>query len=104
MSLRQMDPITLLLQDKDMLYLRFAKGLREEDILWLLGVYLEYVENRVILRGSRASTDDFVDHVRYMRCMANYQAIPHLGIIPGTNHIDLKAGGAQRCVTTDLVT
>ncbi len=104
MSIGQMDPITLLLQDEDLLYLRFVKGLREEDILWLLGVYLEYVENRVILRGAKASVDDFVGHVRYMRYQANYLAMPHLGIIPGTNHIVLNAGGALRNVTPALVT
>ncbi len=51
MSLGQMDPTTTFLQDTDLLYLRFPRGLREEDILWLLGEYFEYVEDRVVLRG-----------------------------------------------------
>ena len=50
----------------------------------------EYVENRVILRGAKASEDDFVGHVRYMRYQANYLTMPHLGTILGTNHIVLN--------------
>ncbi len=84
MSIGQMDPITIL-RDEDLLYLRFDKGLKEEDILWFLGVYLEYVENRVILRGAKASVDDFVGHVRYMRHQANYLAMSHHGIIPAVS-------------------
>ena len=86
-----MDPSHASLQDSDFLYLRFSRGLRDEDILWLLGVYLDYVEDKVILRGQTASVDDFVGHVKYKRAMANYQAMPALGLIPGTNNIDLNA-------------
>ena len=82
MSLGQMDSTTTFLRDADLLYLRFPRGLREEDILWLLGVYFEYVEDRVILRGAKASVEDFVGHVNYMWCMATYQAIPTIGVIP----------------------
>ena len=79
--------------DSDFLYLRFSQVLRDEDILWLLGMYLEYMEDKVVLRGQAASVDDFVGHVKYKQVMANYQAMPALGLIPGTNNIDLKARG-----------
>ena len=73
--------------------MRFSRVLRDEDILWLLGVLLEYVEDKVVLRGRAASFDNFVGHVKYMQVMANYQAMPALGLILGTNNIYLKARG-----------
>ena len=91
--LDQMDPSHASLRDSDFLYLRFYRGLQDKDILWLLGVYLEYVEEKVVLRGQAASLDDFVGHVKYKRVMTNYQAMPALGLIPGTNNIDLNARG-----------
>ena len=71
--------------------LRFSRGLRDEDILWLLGVYLVYMEDKVVLRGQAASVDDFVGHIKYKQVMANCQAMPALGLILGTNNIDLNA-------------
>ena len=94
--LHQMDSSHASLQDSDFLYLRFSRGLRDEDILWLLEVYLEYVEDNVVLRGQAASVDDFVGHVKYKWVMANYQTMPALGLIPGTNNIDLNARGGSR--------
>ena len=60
--LNQMDPSHDFLQDSDYFYLRFSRGLRDEDILWLLGVYLDYVEDKVVLRCQATSVDDFVGH------------------------------------------
>ena len=51
--------------DSDFFYLRFSQGIRDNDILWHLGVYLEYVEDKDVLKGGVASVDDFVGHVRY---------------------------------------
>ena len=56
-------------------------------------MYLEYVEDKVVRRGPAASLDQFVEHVKYKRVMANYQAMPALGLIPGTNNIDLNTRG-----------
>ena len=77
--LNQMDSSHASLQDSDFLYLRFSWGLRDEDILWLLGVYWEYVEDKVVLRDQAASVDDFVGHVKHKQVMPNYQAMPALG-------------------------
>ncbi len=57
--LNQVDSSLIFLDDTNLLYLKFPQDLREDDILWLLGVYLEYVEDRFILRGMAASVDDF---------------------------------------------
>ena len=52
---------------------------------------MKYLEDKVVLRGLAASVDDFVGHVKYKRVVADYQAMPALGLIPGTNNIDLNA-------------
>ena len=85
--LNQMESSHTFLQDSDFLYLRFFRGLRDEDILWLLGVYLEYVEDKVVLRGQAASVDDFLGHVKYKRAMTTNQAMSDLGLIPAVVHI-----------------
>ena len=64
--LNQVDPSMIFLDDNDLLYLKLPQGLREEDILLLLGVYIAYVEDRIILRGIASSVDDFAGHIRYM--------------------------------------
>merc|ERR1712082_394074 len=84
----QIDPALILIDDADLLYLRFPRGLKEEDTLWMLGVYLAYVEDKIILRGMAASVNDFVGHARYMRSEANYLAMPSIGIIPGLNYVN----------------
>ena len=97
--LNQMDSNHITLDDSDFFYLRFSQGIRDNDILWHLGVYLEYVEDKDVLRGGVASVDDFVGHVRYKWVMANYQAMPPLGLIPGMNNTDLTAGDLPRCMS-----
>ena len=87
-KLNQVDLALILLDNTDLLYLRFPRGLKEEDILWILGVYLAYVEDKIILRGMATSVDDFVGHARYMRSEANYLAMPSIGIIPGLNYVN----------------
>ncbi|MCP3680891.1 MAG: hypothetical protein GY782_11815, partial [Gammaproteobacteria bacterium] len=87
-KLNQIDPALILIDDTDLLYLRFPRGLKEEDTLWMLGVYLAYVEDKIILRGMAASVNDFVGHARYMRSEANYSAMHSIGIIPGLNYLN----------------
>ena len=97
LNLKNSSHITL--DDADFLYLRFSGGLKVEDILWLLGVYLEYIEDKVVLRGGVASVDDFIGYVKYMRVVANFQAMPSLGLIPGMNSTNLNAMELPRRVS-----
>ena len=64
LRLNQMDSNHTFLRDLDFLDLRFSWGLRDEDILLLLGVYQEHMEYKVVLRGGAASVGDFAGHVR----------------------------------------
>ena len=70
----------------------------------LLGAYLAYVEDRIILRGIASSVDDFVGHVRYMRSEADYLAMPSLGLIPGSTHTIFNARGMSRGVSPTMGT
>ena len=89
-----MDPSLIFLDDACFLYLNFPQGLKDEVISWFLGVFLglAYGKDRVLLRRGAVSVDDFVSQIKYMRSEANYQAMPTLGLIPGTIHTDLNAG------------
>ena len=91
----QIDESLTWVGDEHLLYLSFPSGLRDTDILWLFGVYLEYVEDKVIKRGQAISVDDFVGHTKYNREIANHEAMPGLGLIPGTFLSDLNAGGLR---------
>ena len=44
------------------------------DILWLFGVYLDYVEDKVINRGQAILVEDFVGHTKYNWKLANHEA------------------------------
>ena len=74
------------------------------DILWLYGVYLDYVEDKVIKRGQAISVDDFVRHTKYNRKLASHEAIPDLGVIPGVILFDVDPGGkdGHRSSSTDV--
>ena len=91
----QIDESLTWLGDEHLLYLSFPSGLRDKDILWLLGVYLDYVEDRVVKRGQAISVDDFVGHAKYNREIASHEAMPDLGVIPGTIRSDVNAGGLR---------
>ena len=43
-----------------------SSGLKKDDIIWLLGVFLAYVEDIITLRGMATSVNDFVGHVKYI--------------------------------------
>ena len=92
------------LDNSDFLCLRFSQGLRDKDILWLLGVYFELVEDKGVLRGGAASVDEFVGHVKYKWVMANYPAMPTLGLIPGMNNTEFNARDLPSCVSLALQT
>ena len=91
----QIDESLTWLGDEHLLYLSFPSGLRDKDILWLLGVYLDYVEDKVVKRGQAISVDDFVGHAKYNREIASHEAMPDLGVIPGTIRSDVNAGGLR---------
>ena len=90
--------------DEHLLYLSFPSGLRDKDILWLFGVYLDYVEDKVINRGQAISVDDFVGHTKYFWEVASHEAIPDIGVIPRAILIDLNARDKDGYRSANLAT
>ena len=76
--------------DNDLLFLNYPKGLRENAILWLIGVYIETVEKEVVLRRFKLDIKLFKGILKQKKHSVRTQAIPELGIISG---IDFEAQG-----------
>ena len=65
------------------MYLSFPSGYREQDILLIFGVYKDFIEDKVILRGLAIFVDNFIGRTKYMQKVAHHNPIPDLGFIPG---------------------
>ena len=75
-------------EDSDFLSLNFEKGLRENAVLWLLGLYVEVVEKEVVLKGSKLSISFMKGHFKQKKLMTKYLVLPEIGIIPGIDTVD----------------
>ena len=78
-----LDPVLLSVSNKRLLHLDYPKVRRENDILWLLGVYLEYVECEVIRHDNRVTSVGLIGYLRYRKLASRDLAIPNLGFIQG---------------------
>ena len=58
-------------------------GLRENAVLWLLGVFIEVVEAEVVLKGNRLCLPSVQGLFKQRKHWSRHQAIPDLGIILG---------------------
>ena len=78
------------LSDSDFLSLEFEKGFRENAVIWLLGSYIEIVENEVVIKGNFLSLPSVTGLLKQKKQSARHRALPDLGIISG---IDFDAQG-----------
>ena len=69
--------------DMDILSLNFEKGLWENALLWMIGVFVEVVESEVVLKRNKLNTATILGIFKQRKQNARYQALPELGIIPG---------------------
>ena len=69
--------------DSDILSLNFQRGLRENAILWMIGIYVEMVENEVIVRGNPLKVTTASGIYKQKKLITKHQAIPDLGVIVG---------------------
>ena len=83
-----LDSSTVLFNDYQILRLDFFKGLRDNAILWLIGIYVELVESEVVLRGNKLDIISAKGFFKQKKQYANNLAIPELGIIPGIDWDD----------------
>ena len=78
-----LDRSLYLFSDEEILKLEFPKGLRENAILWLLGVYISLVERESVLKHNILDKNSAKGHFKQMKQMATHMAIPDIGPIPG---------------------
>ena len=81
--LNVLDPSLVLHDDKDILKLDFSKGMRENAILWLVGIYITLVEREAVLKHHILDYNSSKGYFKQMKQMATHMAIPDLGTIPG---------------------
>ena len=78
-----LEPSTSLLDDISVLRLSFARSLRENAILWVIGNYVELVEAEVVLKQNKLDHNTMLGYFRQRKQQSQHQAIPDLGPIPG---------------------
>ena len=78
-----LDTSTVLFTDYQILRLDFFKSLRENAIVWLIGTFIELVENDVVLRGNKLNCVSIKGFFKQKKQYANNLDFPELGIIPG---------------------
>ena len=69
--------------DEDLLSLNFQKGLRENAVLWMIGIYVDMVEKEVVQRGNKLGISMATGIFKQKKLMSRNQALPELGIVPG---------------------
>ena len=69
--------------DHNLLNLCFPLSLRDNALIWLLGQYLEYVENEVMVKNLKISREQFGGWLLAKYSEAKSASIPYLGLIPG---------------------
>ena len=69
-------------QDDEILSLSFTGGVRDNAIMWLLGVYVDLVEKQVVIREQKLNVQSLKGVLRQRKQMCKYRAMPDLGIIP----------------------
>ena len=78
-----LDPCTGLMDDESILRLNFSRSLRDNAVIWLIGVYVEIVDNEIINKDNNIDHRSLVGFFRQRQQQSNLQAIPYLGPIPG---------------------
>ena len=86
--LESLDQLILFETDYTLLNLCYSDLLNEESVLWLLGEYLFYIDNEVVLNNRRVTVDDMMGYLESRRLICNFMKIPPIGHIPGMQFRD----------------
>ena len=89
-KLKTLDDSLTFSSDSDILSLNFPKGLRENAILWMIGIYVELVDSEVVLKENSLTVASMTGYFKQQKLATRYKAIPDLGVIVG---IDTDAKG-----------
>ena len=78
-----LEPSTGLLDDISVLRLCFSRSMRENALLWVIGVFIVLVETEVVTKDNKLDHNSLLGYFRQRKQQSNLQAIPELGPIPG---------------------
>ena len=78
-----LDPLCAPDNEMDYLSLNFPRSMRDNEIMWLIGSYVDLIEKVVILKDLFLNLDQVKGILRQKKLMSKYQAMPDLGLIPG---------------------
>ena len=85
----RMEPELEQVSNKRMIHLGFQKTRRDVDIMWVLGVYLEFVEEEVVIMGRRVKREIMLGHLKYQRQACKHLAMPGVDQIPAVDQDDV---------------
>ena len=83
--LESLDQLILFESDHSFLNLYFSCLLMEDQILWLIGEYVLYIDQEVILNNRRVVREDLMGYLESRRQTCNFMRISRIGFIPGMN-------------------
>ena len=70
------------LTNKDIFHLNFVKTIKENEVIWLIGSYLEYVEDFVVVRNNKVFSADIIGYLKFKKLNCKYLAMPELSAMP----------------------
>ena len=79
----RMEPSMVFETSHDVLHLNFPKHVHENSILWLIGQYVQFIEEETFIRNKRVSVSQFIGHLSAKRMDSRHQAMPYIADIPG---------------------
>ena len=89
--LESLDQLILFESDHSFLNLYFSCLLMEDQILWLIGEYVLYIDQEVILNNRRVVREDLMGYLESRRQTCNFMRISRIGFIPGMNLLKLSS-------------
>ena len=78
-----LEPSLIIYEDISILQFDFYKGLRENAIIWLLGLFVVNVEKMVVAKEQKLDVNTFIGILKERKQFSIYRSMPYLGIIPG---------------------
>ena len=69
--------------DYSFLNLSFVKSLKDSTVLWIIGEYVQYVEEEVVLKNRKVNREDLLHHLRTRKLECANVCMDALDFIPG---------------------
>ena len=81
--IEKVQPLCIFESDHSILNLYFSPFLNDNSILWLLGEYLDYIENVSVFKKSVSTPHELRLHLKLRWQYCIHKHMPSVGIIPG---------------------